>query len=152
MKKITYLFFFVLLANTTISAQNRRGEKNKIKTLKIAHITEKLDLTSNEAEKFWPIYNAYDKKIHQLRSQEKFKIKRRIKIAGGIDALSDVEAKEIVLKTYAVEKEIYEVRSKFNAKIKSIISYKKIIKLANAEREFRQELIKRLRKRRKFRD
>ena len=34
-----------------------------MKALKTAHITDQLDLTSAEAEKFWPIYNEFDAKL-----------------------------------------------------------------------------------------
>ena len=36
-----------------------RRTKEKIKALKVAHITNELDLTSKEAQQFWPIYNEF---------------------------------------------------------------------------------------------
>ena len=48
-------------------AQNATGTKSakKLQALKIAFITQKLQLTSAEAEKFWPVYNQYDNEIKQ---------------------------------------------------------------------------------------
>jgi hypothetical protein len=40
-----------------------------IETLKIAFISKQLDLTPDEAQKFWPVYNQYSKEIKQLRQQ-----------------------------------------------------------------------------------
>ena len=39
----------------------------KIQSLKIAFITQKLQLTPDEAQKFWPVYNQYDNEIHSLQ-------------------------------------------------------------------------------------
>ena len=67
MKHILILF---LLIATTASAQ--RGDK--IKAYKTAFLTESLELTSDEAEKFWPIYNAHEEKLRTLRKQERKEI------------------------------------------------------------------------------
>ncbi len=40
----------------------------KIQSLKIAFITQKLQLTPDEAQKFWPVYNQYDKEVHSIES------------------------------------------------------------------------------------
>ena len=42
-----------------------------MQALKIAFITQRLDLTSAEAEKFWPIYNEYEVEINNLRISNK---------------------------------------------------------------------------------
>ena len=52
---ITSIFLFCVLS---IFGQVKKESKEKIRTLKIAYISNQLNLTSNEAEKFWPIYNA----------------------------------------------------------------------------------------------
>lgn len=149
MKKITYLFIFIFFSTLSVSAQFRKGGKERIKALKIAYITDQLDLTSEEAEKFWPVYNQYDKSINFLNSSGKFGLKRRVMKSGGINALSDKEAKKIALKLFSIEKEIYETTSKFHSKLKGILSYKKILKLKVAEREFHRKLIGRLQNRKR---
>ena len=51
---------FVLFFSFSLSAQVNKESREKIKTLKIAYITEQLNLTAKEAQDFWPIYNTYD--------------------------------------------------------------------------------------------
>ena len=65
----------------TIIAQpeGRKGMKDKIRTLKIEFITEKLDLSSVEAEKFWPIYNVFDKAYMELRHEKLKGLKDNLK-------------------------------------------------------------------------
>jgi flagellar biosynthesis component FlhA len=49
------LFTLLFLAGFIIRAQNG----NRLEALKIAYITNKLNLSPEEAQKFWPIYNQY---------------------------------------------------------------------------------------------
>ena len=144
MKKITYILTFFLFVNTTTFAQKKHF-KNKIRTYKIAYLTEQLDLTENEAEKFWPIYNQYDKKINELRAESKFKLKKQIIKAGGVDALSDKEAEEIALKMFALEREMHKLTDDLYVKLPTVLSYKKVIKLEMAERDFHRKLLRKYR-------
>ena len=76
-------------------AQNKKFNSEKIRTFKLAFLTEKLNLTEVEAEKFWPIYNSYSKKMTELYKTERYNIKKRILKSGGVDSLSEKESKEI---------------------------------------------------------
>ncbi|MDY5317469.1 MAG: hypothetical protein SPH10_03165, partial [Candidatus Cryptobacteroides sp.] len=75
--------FLLTLAASPMTAQERRqdgGNRNKweesMRAEKIAYFTEALELTSEEAEKFWPVYNkcekekqkAFDSQMKALRS------------------------------------------------------------------------------------
>ena len=57
------LFAFLFFAGFTIRAQNG----NRLEALKIAYITNKLNLSPEEAQKFWPIYNQYALEIKVTR-------------------------------------------------------------------------------------
>ena len=57
----------------------RKGMKDKIRTLKVEFITEKLNLSSVEAEKFWPIYNVFDKTYMKLKHEKLRGLKNNLK-------------------------------------------------------------------------
>lgn len=124
----------------------KKQSREKIHALKIAYLTDKLDLTEQEAEKFWPVYNKFDKKLHSLRTQERYKLKKRMKDAGGLEALTEKEAEIITESMIAIEKEMYETKKAFFLSLKKIISSKKIIQLQIAEREFNRNMLRKLRK------
>ena len=67
--KIIYPILFLLISSFSFS-QGFKEKKGKVKALKIAYITEELDLTTEEAQKFWPIYNAFDDKQSELRHEK----------------------------------------------------------------------------------
>ena len=63
MRRILLTTLTLILAVSVFGQSNDPNEK--IRRAKIALITERLDLTPEQAEKFWPIYNAYEEKKHQ---------------------------------------------------------------------------------------
>jgi len=148
MKKIVLII--ILLLFTTISLVAQNNERNRIKSLKTAFITNALELTSKEAEKFWPIYNNYDKNIHQIRTVKMQQIARKIKLAGGIDNLSEADSEEVLKEFLDIDFNIANEKKKLHKNLTGIISSKKMIKLVRAEQNFNKELLKQFRERRKI--
>jgi hypothetical protein len=142
--KNTILLFF-LMTSTVVLSQHNKESLEKIKALKTAFITEQLDLSAADAQKFWPIYNLHFEKLHTLKMGDKVKIMSKLKSAGGIDNLSEVEAKELVNFRMDTEKKIYEQNELMLKDLSTVISQKKIIKLHIAEYEFKKKLIGKLR-------
>ena len=76
MKKTTFaLILLISIPALLINAQGRTDRspesREKFRSIKIAYFTEELELTSEEAEKFWPVYNEYDKKKSDLHRQHR---------------------------------------------------------------------------------
>lgn len=142
-KKHILILFFLVAFSFTNYAQNRIDRKDKIKALKTAYITEQVGLTPSEAEKFWPLYNAFDDKQFELRHQ---KIKSYLdRMESYTDQISDKEAMQLLSQLEATEDELHQLRKKFNSDIRSILSAQKIIRLKKAEESFNRSLLKQLR-------
>ena len=142
MKKIVLLVF---LLSAGLLAQ--RPNHDRIKAFKTAHITQQLDLTSSEAEKFWPIYNAFDDKLEALRKKERTEIFSKMK-NGGLDALTDREANAIIDKVLEMKTTELQYRKDLVKELRKVISPKKVIKLNRAEESFKKLLLERLKQRR----
>ncbi|ATA76120.1 conserved exported hypothetical protein [Capnocytophaga canimorsus] len=112
----------------------------KIKSLKIAYITEKIDLTPQEAKAFWPIYNKYSDKIHELHNGGLGKCRKTASEKG--NQLSEKEALELIEKEEEINLEIVKTSKEMNLQLLKVISAKKIVLLKQAEKEFRHRLIK----------
>src|SRR6476469_10296781 len=68
MKKLFLALSFLFLANYICIAQADQEKRfNRIEALKIAYITRELNLTHDESQKFWPVYNAYFEEIKSAR-------------------------------------------------------------------------------------
>jgi len=145
MKKIMLYISIFLFCSLSLIAQDTKEGREKIRTLKIAYITEKLNLTANEAQKFWPVYNTYDKEQHTLRGSYRFSLKKAFKQNENLDNISEAESKKLVALKLSIDKKLYEANTDFVKKMEGIISYKKIVKLQIAEIEFGRNLMRKYR-------
>lgn len=145
MKHTFYIFIASILFSISCNAQFKKGSKEKIRAYKIAYLTEALDLTAQEAEKFWPLYNTFDKKIMELRRKERFETKKNIRKKGGIENLSEADAQKIIMSMTEIAQNRHTLRANFHKKILNVISYKKLLKLEISEHEFNRKLLKKFR-------
>ena len=138
MNNLKNMIVVVTLLSTTVFYGQRRPDRDKIKALKIAFITERLELKSSEAQAFWPVYNAYEEKMASIRDTEQSQIKGKFRNLG---EMSNSEAEKL-LDTYLdlEAKKSLEQRT-FVTELKKIIPAKKIILLKKTEDDFKRKLI-----------
>lgn len=135
------LIFILLLLTAAVHSQENKYEK--IKALKTAYITEQLALTPSEAEKFWPVYNKFDEKFHDLRHKKYDDVYE--KLHSGIEKMSDAEANQLIDDYLAMETHKLEMKKQKIAALRKVISPKKIMGLRKAEDDFKRELLNRYR-------
>jgi hypothetical protein len=147
------LQIYVIVAIFFISGlsfgQEVKNPGEKVRSLKIAYITQELELTAKEAEKFWPVYNEYDRKIRGLERNERMKVRTIIKESNGYKNLTDNQADEILNRIYKIERQIFDTKKEMDQKLSKVISKKKILRLKHIEREFVRNLMNRLRSRKR---
>jgi hypothetical protein len=121
-----------------------RKKKEQIKALKVAFITNELALTSDEAIKFWPLFNAFEEKQQEIKKQ---KLKGYLKRVddGSFDNLSEKEATTMLAQMESTEDELYQLKKKFISNLKGIFSPIKILKLKKAEDNFNRKLLQQYR-------
>ena len=139
MKKCITLM--AILFSIVSIAQPNKEKIEKVKALKVAYITKELNLSTTEAEKFWPVYNAYDEKQFELRHTKMKTIMKRLK-DDGLDKLSDKEAATVLSEMESIDEELLTLRKKFVKDAKEIIGAKKVLQLKKVEEEFTRNLFK----------
>ena len=145
MKTNKLLLVILLLLSINSFSQPPSGEKKEqIKALKVGFITNELALTSEEAAKFWPIYNAYDYKQFELRHLKMKAFKERMD--SDLNKMSDNEASALLSQMESNEDELYHIRKKFIVSLKGVLPPVKIIKLKKAEDDFNRKLLQQYRK------
>ena len=68
MKKLLDIFWVLMFLGIAAQAQNKEA-LNKIESARIALITERLELSPEQAEKFWPIYREYSNKRREAKRE-----------------------------------------------------------------------------------
>jgi Spy/CpxP family protein refolding chaperone len=145
LKIITLLILF--LSTATFAQQGGRmkerlqQKKEQLKSMKIAFITTELNLTPDEATKFWPLFNAFEDKQRELKQERIKNYMDRI----DSDKLSEKEATTLLTQMENTEDELFQSRKKFIANLKGVLPAVKILKLKKAEEEFSKKLLQQYR-------
>lgn len=150
MKKYIFILITLFITSLTSFAQDGplrerfKQKKEQVKSLKVAFITNELNLTPEEAAKFWPLYNAFEDKQQEIRKQ-KMKAFMDRKDDNSIDKLSEKEAATMLSQMESTEEELYQLKKKFIANLKGVLPATKILKLKKAEEEFSKKLLQQYR-------
>ena len=146
MKTKNIFTILLLLVSISFYAQGKKmlEKKEQIYALKVAFITNELSLTSTEAEKFWPIYNSFEDRQFDLKRQKFISYIKKMDDET-LNKMSDKEALTVLTQMEASEDEVFQLRKKLIASLKSFLSPVKIIKLKKAEDEFNKKLLQQYR-------
>lgn len=147
-KIITVVLFFLSIANFAQGGKLRerfQQKKDQVKAMKIAFITSELNLTPDEAAKFWPLFNEFEEKQKAIRQD---KIKNYIDRSQGSDKLTEKEAQNLLNQMETAEEELHQLRKKFVTNLKGVLPATKILKLKKAEEEFSRKLLQEYRNKR----
>ena len=143
-----YLLIALLVTGTAAFAQEQQNKKpvpnqkermEKMESMKIAFIAQKLDLTPDEAQKFWPVYNEFTQKNKELRKSEFGDQKGKRK---DIDSMTEKEADELMSKQIAFQEKHLDLVKEYNVKFKTVLPVKKVARLYQAEKQFNMQMAK----------
>jgi hypothetical protein len=110
--------------------------QDRIRALKVAFITDKLKLSPEESEKFWPVYNQYE--------AEHKRIRQKYRSEQDLNTLSDQEVERAVLDRFDMEEELIKLKRDYFQRMKGFMAVRKIALLQRSEQEFNKELLRRI--------
>jgi len=148
MKKILIILTLYLLSSTFLQAQQM--QRQRIKLLKTSYLTDALNLTPKEAEKFWPVYNLYTVKIRALKIDSETSFQKEVRLSGGIDYITEKQAQKLINQYLIKEQQITDAKINMVHELSKIISSKKILLLKKSERSFNHRMLQELGKRRRM--
>lgn len=111
---------------------------DRVQAQRVAFITQKIDMTSKEAEKFWPLFNEYEREERKIRKQYQRNTRRIID-------MSDGEARAFLESRFDMEQELLDLKRQYFLKLADIISPRKLAGFNRADREFKKLLLNRIR-------
>lgn len=126
----------ILFSNKAASAQNNSSQD--VEAAKVAYITDKIGLTAEQSQKFWPLYNEYEAKRRALIRGYRSGYRQ------DVDELNEQEANARIETMFSTKEKELELEKEYAAKYQKIITAKQHIKLYRAEREFTKLLLRRL--------
>lgn len=138
-----YLLQILLVAGLMVPATAQETKKDtasrrnpearaRVEAARAAYITERLQLTSQEAEKFWPVYREFDGK-RKTYMQEYRKAKK--------EGMSDEKLIDLQLK---LKQQELDLEKDYTKKFSKIIPPEKLVKLRSAEKDFNRMVMRQL--------
>jgi hypothetical protein len=115
---------------------NRANGMRKLEATRNAYINKRLNLTPEEAERFWPLYNQYQVELSGVLRQRR--LNNSTPQANGIDQVD---------RDINYEQQILSIRKRYKDEFLKVLPPEKVSLLYQSEREFKDELIKQLRER-----
>jgi hypothetical protein len=140
MKRVGIILLIMLMFPVIRSAaQNPNLEK--LNNYKIGFLTKKLNLSSEEAEKFWPVYNEYQGQ-RNLIQLEKLKLNRNFNL--NESTLSDNQLEEMGDKYVDCLVQESALAVTFHKKLKEVLPPVKVIRYYQAENQYKVQLLNEL--------
>jgi hypothetical protein len=140
MKKVIIILMIMFIL-PAIKLASQTPNFDKLNAYKIGFFTKKLNLTSEEAEKFWPVYNDYQKQKNIIQ-QEKISLIRNFNQNEG--TLNDQQLTEISDKLVAAIVQESSLAVPFHKKLKEVLPPAKVIRFYQAENQYKAQLLNEL--------
>ena len=141
------LIFGLLLSAAAVMAQPKMGDraelekkKEKIEAIKVAYISEELELTVAESQAFWPVYNELQSKEQELREKQRANFMSLKKD----EEISEKELETMIYKMSDIHIAIEELRKSYLDDFIDLLGAKKTLQLMKAEKEFGRRMIERM--------
>jgi Spy/CpxP family protein refolding chaperone len=149
MKKLIYILFIAWIC-LPIQAQDMddaqpqdASAKDKIKAARIGLITQRLNLTPEQAQKFWPLYNEFDQKRAEMRKPLR-EAQKNIN-PNNPDPKQQQALVELGLK---IKQDELNLEKEYSNRMMGVITAQQMLNLRQAERDFRNIIINMLNNRR----
>ncbi|MFZ9673228.1 MAG: hypothetical protein ACO3A1_02935 [Flavobacteriaceae bacterium] len=144
MKNNSFIFTLIVFMGFWQITWSQKTDFAQIKALKVAHFTEAMDLSPEQAAVFWPIYNEHESAFMELMND----MKSQIKTKEQINSMTELEAHKHWNKYLAQRKKMWQMDLDLYEKLTGKLSKKQMVLLVHAEETFKRKLFHQYRERR----
>lgn len=155
MKKMMLLMSALFLVGAVAFAQPADAPKGhhehgnymeRARSEKIGFITERLALTPEEAQDFWPVYNAYEQEVMEVGKAVRT-ARKALRPAKDAAEPTEKEVKARIEDYLKALKAEAEVKAKYNSQFLKVLPAIKVAKLYLAEESFQNKMLREMYKR-----
>jgi hypothetical protein len=146
LEEMKSLLIIALITWTSVSALAQEPEEippsadpevsARIDAARAAYITQRLGLTTEEAERFWPIYREFAGKRQELR--QRYRDARR----------QGADEKELVDLGLQIRQQELDLEKDYSGRMMKVIPAQKLVRLRHAEQEFTRIILRQIQQRR----
>ena len=140
--RLLSLVALLLAAASAAHAQGggaRKGQRlAQLENAKIAFITNRVALTQDQAQRFWPVYNEFSDRRRELNRNGRL-LRREI-----TEGMTDQQIRDNFTQSFAMRQQELNLEKEYFDKFQKVISLRQVAQLFQAERDFTKEVIKRV--------
>ena len=146
-KKIGMMVSLMFILNTAAFTQPRgmEGKRENVEAMKIGYLTKELNLTTDEAKKFWPVYNEFSDELKKIRDarKERFRDAKESFVS-----MADKDVEKVIDTEMISRQQELDLQKQYHARFKEVLPIKKVALLYRAEEGFKRELLEKIKERR----
>jgi hypothetical protein len=143
MKKFILLIMIVIGFGSYAQTPAQKEAKAKLEAARIAMITERLGLTPEQAQEFWPLYNEYAEQRRQIQNQ--FREQRQNM---NVNEMSEEQRQEMIRGRMEMKQKQLNLESQYSEQLMQVISSRQLMALKKAEDDFKAMILRRIEQRR----
>ncbi|GAB3857431.1 hypothetical protein GCM10028822_31100 [Hymenobacter terrigena] len=126
-------------AQDGLGGQGRKGQRlGQLENAKIAFITNRVSLTQDQAQKFWPLYNEFSDRRREINRNGRL-LRRDI-----TEGMTDQQLRDNFTQSFNSRQQELNLEKEYFDKFQKVISLRQVAQLFQAERDFTKEVIKRV--------
>ena len=148
MKKYLILFLFFIPITALVAQEGSppsdkggRPAHERVEAMKVGFLTQRLNLTPDEAKSFWPVYNQYQNELEAIRKSRRDNI---VNAKMNFDEMNDKDVEKTVDSELSFRQSELDLLKKYHGQFKQVLPIKKVAKLYRAEEDFKRELLDRI--------
>ena len=147
MKHISIILLLITISIASLAQPNHKRNPNRqeqlerVHAIKVSYLSDRLKLTSKQAEQFWPVYNEYESEMQEIRKKYFQKYK-------DADKKNDEVARNLIDDNLDFQQEALNIKRKYKERFLSVISSEQLVKLNASEKEFNKLIQQRIKKKR----
>lgn len=138
--KFAWIFSLLFMTSALWAQPGNGGHRGRakfgerIEAQKVAFITRELDLTTTESQQFWPIYNEF--------KEEERKLRRTVDEGMDPASMTEAEADKYLQRIVEFEEKELQLKKSYYQRLRQVLPAKKLARLSEAERNFREYLLR----------
>lgn len=117
-------------------AQDNSDNQDKIKSMQAVFFTEQLQLTVEEAQKFWPLYSDYRDEIKKINQQMR-----------SLETDGSLSPEQRISKKNQLEEQKLNTSKKYQEQFKKVLPVAKVAQIDKVERDFKMWILSQVKQR-----
>lgn len=142
MRRLIFVLFVLLIVGNIYSQrwELKESHRKRIEEFKKIKLIEALDLSEDEATRFFALYNEHQKKIRALQNERERTIDQLSRLTKEESKFNIRKYEELEKRLNEIDQELFRNRQEFHTSIKNVLRPYKVAKFYVFERDFIREV------------